>query len=85
MGTRLAKHRRESSLTDRFVGAVGTRATLFLLAAAAIVFDAATRLTSYSTLGEGLLDEPAHLAMAGLVLVVVAKLVDLPPSSLSRH
>jgi inner membrane protein len=49
-----------------------------LLAGVALAFDAADRSVPFDILISGLLDEPAHLAMAALGLLVLACLVDVP-------
>jgi inner membrane protein len=48
------------------------------LAGAALAFDAADRRVPFDILISGLLDEPAHLAMAALGLLVLACFIDVP-------
>ncbi|MGA2824915.1 MAG: metal-dependent hydrolase [Streptosporangiaceae bacterium] len=49
-----------------------------LLAVAAFCFDAANRLIRYGPISAGPLDEPAHLAIAALGLLVVARFIEAP-------
>ena len=49
-----------------------------LLAGIALIFDAADRRVPFSVVGNGLLDEVAHLATAALGLLVLERFLDLP-------
>jgi membrane-bound metal-dependent hydrolase YbcI (DUF457 family) len=68
------------SLVDMVGGVhpVRWRAFPVLLALVAFGFDAANRMIDYGPLSAAPLDEAAHLATAGLALLVLARFIDAP-------
>ena len=59
-------------------GSIGWWVYPILLAGIALIFDAVDRRVPFSVVGNGPLDEVAHLATAALGLLVLERFVDLP-------